>query len=56
VPIFIFSLAVSNIERWRVGGYFLEYAPASNTPFMWAVAAFYFLVHGGGPLFPSIIY
>jgi putative oxidoreductase len=46
IPIVIF-LAVSCVERWRVGGYFwnklgLEYA------LMWTIAALYFLVHGGG--------
>jgi putative oxidoreductase len=46
VPIFIF-LAVSNVERWRVGGYFWNTLGLEYT-LMWAVAAFYFLVHGGG--------
>ncbi len=46
VPIFIF-LAVSNVERWRVGGYFWNTLGLEYT-LMWTVAAFYFLVHGGG--------
>jgi len=46
VPIFIF-LAVSNVERWRVGGYFWNTLGLEYT-LMWVVAAFNFLVHGGG--------
>jgi len=46
VPIFIFLL-VSNVERWRVGGYFWNTLGLEYT-LMWTVAAFYFLVHGGG--------
>src|SRR5258708_34503572 len=46
VPIFIF-LAVSNVERWRVGGYFWNTLGLEYT-LRWAVAAVYFLVHGGG--------
>lgn len=46
VPIFIF-LMVSNVERWRVGGYFWNTLGLEYT-LMWSVAAFYFLVHGGG--------
>jgi putative oxidoreductase len=46
VPIFIF-LAVSNVERWRVGGYFWNTLGLEYT-LLWTVAAFYFLVHGGG--------
>jgi uncharacterized membrane protein YphA (DoxX/SURF4 family) len=46
VPIVIF-LAVSNVERWRVGGYFWNTLGMEYT-LMWTVAAFYFLVHGGG--------
>jgi len=45
-PIVIF-LAVSNVERWRVGGYFWNTLGLEYT-LMWTVAAFYFLVHGGG--------
>jgi putative oxidoreductase len=45
-PIFIF-LAVSNVERWRVGGYFWNTLGLEYT-LMWTVAAFYFLIHGGG--------
>ena len=46
VPIVIF-LAVSNVERWRVGGYFWNTLGLEYT-LMWVVAAFNFLVHGGG--------
>jgi putative oxidoreductase len=46
VPIVLF-LAVSNIERWRVGRYFWNQLGLEYT-LMWTVAAFYFLVHGGG--------
>lgn len=46
LPIVVF-LAVSNIERWRVGGYFWNKTGMEYT-LMWTVAAFYFLVHGGG--------
>jgi putative oxidoreductase len=46
VPIFIF-LTVSNIERWRVGGYFWNTLGLEYT-LMWTVGAFYFLVRGGG--------
>ena len=46
VPIVIF-LAVSNVERWRVGGYFWNTLGLEYT-LMWLTAAFYFLVHGGG--------
>jgi putative oxidoreductase len=46
VPIFLF-LAVSNVERWRVGGYFWNTLGLEYT-LMWTLAAFYFLVHGGG--------
>ena len=46
VPIVLFLL-VSNIERWRVGKYFWNQLGLEYT-LMWTVAAFYFLVHGGG--------
>ena len=46
VPVFIF-LAVSNVERWRVGGYFWNTLGLEYT-LLWTVAAFYFLIHGGG--------
>jgi len=46
VPVFVFLL-VSNVERWRVGGYFWNTQGLEYT-LMWTVAAFYFLVHGGG--------
>jgi putative oxidoreductase len=45
-PIFLFLL-VSNIERWRVGRYFWNQLGLEYT-LMWTIAAFYFLVHGGG--------
>jgi putative oxidoreductase len=48
VPIVIFLL-VSNYERWRVGGYFWNKTGLEYT-LMWTVAAFYFLVHGGGAI------
>lgn len=46
VPIVIF-LAVSNVERWRVGGYFWNTLGLEYT-LLWTVATCYFLVHGGG--------
>jgi putative oxidoreductase len=46
VPIVLFLL-VSNIERWRVGKYFWNQLGLEYT-LMWTVAAFYFLMHGGG--------
>jgi putative oxidoreductase len=46
LPVVIF-LAVSNLERWRVGGYFWNTLGLEYT-LLWAVAAFYFLIHGGG--------
>ncbi len=46
VPIVIF-LFVSCVERWRVGGYFWNTLGLEYT-LMWAVAALFFLVHGGG--------
>jgi len=46
VAIVIF-LVVSNYERWRVGGYFWNTLGLEYT-LLWTVAAFYFLVHGGG--------
>ena len=48
VPIVIF-LVVSNVERWRVGGYFWNKTGLEDT-LMWTVGALYFLVHGGGPI------
>jgi putative oxidoreductase len=45
-PVFLFLL-VSNIERWRVGGYFWNTLGFEYT-MLWSVAAFYFLVNGGG--------
>ena len=46
VPIVIF-LAVSNVERWRVGGYFWNTQGLEYT-LMWTAGALYFLVNGGG--------
>ncbi len=46
VPILVF-LAVSNVERWRVGGYFWNTLGLEYT-LMWTAAVFYFLIHGGG--------
>jgi putative oxidoreductase len=48
IPIVIF-LVVSNYERWRVGGYFWNKTGLEYT-LMWTLAAFYFLVHGGGAI------
>lgn len=46
IPIVIF-LAVSNVERWHVGGYFWNKTGLEYT-LMWMIGALYFLVHGGG--------
>ena len=46
LPVVLF-LAVSNIERWRIGKYFWNQLGLEYT-LMWTVAALYFLVHGGG--------
>jgi len=46
VPIVLF-LIVTNVERWRVGKYFWNQLGLEYT-LMWTIAAFYFLVHGGG--------
>jgi putative oxidoreductase len=46
LPVVLF-LAVSNIERWRVGKYFWNQLGLEYT-LMWTLAALYFLVHGGG--------
>jgi putative oxidoreductase len=43
----VIFLLVSNVERWRVGGYFWNTKGLEYT-LLWTVAAFYFLVHGGG--------
>ena len=48
LPIFLFLL-VSNIERWRVGGYFWNTQGLEYT-LMWTAGAFFFLVHGGGTI------
>jgi putative oxidoreductase len=46
VPIVIF-LAVSNIERWRVGGFFWNTLGLEFT-LLWSFAALFFLINGGG--------
>jgi putative oxidoreductase len=46
LPIVIFLFA-SCVERWRVGRYFWNTLGLEYT-LMWAVAALYFLIHGGG--------
>ena len=46
VPIVLF-LAVSNIERWRVGRYFWNQLGLEYT-LMWTLAALFYLAHGGG--------
>jgi putative oxidoreductase len=46
VPIVLF-LIVTDVERWRVGRYFWNQLGLEYT-LMWTIAAFYFLVHGGG--------
>jgi putative oxidoreductase len=46
VPVVIF-LAVSNVERWRVGGYFWNTLGLEYT-LLWTAAALFFLIHGGG--------
>jgi putative oxidoreductase len=48
VPVFLFLL-VSNVERWRVGGYFWNTQGLEYT-LMWTAGAFFFLVHGGGTI------
>src|SRR5262249_39669531 len=42
-------LIVSNYERWRVGGYFLNKL-CLEYKLMWTLGALYSRVHGGGPL------
>jgi putative oxidoreductase len=42
-------LVVTNFERWRVGKYFWNQLGLEYT-LMWTIAAFYFLVHGGGTI------
>jgi putative oxidoreductase len=46
--IFLF-LMVSNIERYRVGGWFWNKLGMEYT-LLWAAAALYFVAHGGGSL------
>src|SRR5712671_4613015 len=48
VPVFLFLL-ISNVERWRVGGYFWNTLGLEYT-LMWTAGAFFFLVHGGGTI------
>ncbi len=48
LPIFLFLL-ISNVERWRVGGYFWNTQGLEYT-LMWTAGAFFFLVHGGGTI------
>jgi putative oxidoreductase len=46
VPIVLF-LAASNVERWRVGGWFWNTLGLEYT-LLWTAAALYFLANGGG--------
>ncbi len=46
LPVFLF-LVCANVERWKVGRYFWNTMGLEYT-LMWTLAAFYFLVHGGG--------
>ena len=46
VPVVLF-LAVTNVERWRVGRYFWNQLGLEYT-LMWIIAALVVLVHGGG--------
>lgn len=46
VPIVLF-LAITNVERWRVGRYFWNQLGLEYT-LMWTVAALVVLAHGGG--------
>ena len=48
LPIVIF-LVVTNVERWRVGKYFWNQLGLEYT-LMWTIAAFYFLINGGGTI------
>jgi putative oxidoreductase len=47
-PIVVF-LIVTDYERWRVGGFFWNKMGLEFT-LLWTVAAFYFLVPGGGAI------
>jgi len=40
-------LLVTNVERWRVGGYFWNKLGLEYT-LMWTIAAVWVLIHGGG--------
>jgi putative oxidoreductase len=48
LPVVVF-LAVSCVERWRVGRYFWNTLGLEYT-LMWAIGALYFLVRGGGEI------
>jgi putative oxidoreductase len=48
IPIVLFLL-ITNVERWRVGKYFWNQLGLEYT-LMWTVAAFYFLINGGGSI------
>lgn len=43
----VLFLLVACVERWRIGRYFWNTLGLEYT-LMWTIAAFYFLVHGGG--------
>jgi putative oxidoreductase len=47
IPVVLF-LITSNIERWRVGGWFWNKLGVEYT-LLWTLAAIYFLFRGGGP-------
>jgi putative oxidoreductase len=47
--VILIFLIVTNFERWRVGKYFWNQLGLEYT-LMWTIAAFYFLVHGGGTI------
>lgn len=47
-PVVVFLFA-SCVERWRVGRYFWNTLGLEYT-LLWAIAALYFLVHGGGEI------
>ena len=41
-------LLTANVERWRIGRYFWNQLGLEYT-LMWTIAAFWVLIHGGGP-------
>lgn len=45
----VLFLLVTNVERWRVGGYFWNQLGLEYTA-MWTIAVFYVLVQGGGAI------